>query len=126
MATLLRFLVGDRGAILRLAGDRATLWVGLLFVFAAGLARDYDGADLMREPWWLVVPVAASLGVSLLLFAGVHASIRRGAAKAGTVAPGFWTAYRVFLGLFWMTAPLALLYAIPYERFLTPAGAVAA
>jgi hypothetical protein len=33
------------------------------------------------------------------------------------------TGYRSFLGLFWMTAPLAWLYAVPYERFLTPGQA---
>jgi hypothetical protein len=32
----------------------------------------------------------------------------------------------MFLGLFWMTAPLAWLYAIPYERFLSPVDATAA
>jgi hypothetical protein len=41
-------------------------------------------------------------------------------------APTFLLAYRSFLGLFWMTAPLAWLYAIPYERFLSPVGAMRA
>jgi hypothetical protein len=40
----------------------------------------------------------------------------------GERRPPFFAAYRSFLTLFWMTAPLAWLYAIPYERFL-PAGA---
>src|SRR5262249_10892210 len=31
-----------------------------------------------------------------------------------------------FLTLFWLTAPLAWLYAIPYERFLSPGGATRA
>jgi len=39
----------------------------------------------------------------------------------GAAGPSFFAGYRCFLGLFWMTAPLAWLYAIPYERFL-PAG----
>lgn len=38
--------------------------------------------------------------------------------------PPVWVSYRVFLGLFWMTAPMAWLYAIPYERFLSPIDAV--
>jgi hypothetical protein len=40
--------------------------------------------------------------------------------------PSFFSAYLSFLVLFWMTAPLAWLYAIPYERFLSPADAVRA
>src|SRR5262249_47045734 len=40
--------------------------------------------------------------------------------------PGFFTAYRSFLALFWMTAPLAWLYAIPYERFLSEGAATKA
>ena len=34
--------------------------------------------------------------------------------------PSFFRCYAAFLGLFWLTAPLAWLYAIPYERFLPP------
>jgi hypothetical protein len=34
--------------------------------------------------------------------------------------------YLSFLSLFWMTAPLAWLYAIPFERFMTPVGAMRA
>src|SRR5205823_5503904 len=40
--------------------------------------------------------------------------------------PSFISGYRSFLSLFWMTAPLAWLYAIPYERFLDPLQATQA
>src|SRR5262249_3987320 len=36
--------------------------------------------------------------------------------------PSFFAAYRSFLTLFWMTAPLAWLFAIPYARFLSTVG----
>src|SRR5262249_39609344 len=36
----------------------------------------------------------------------------------------FWEQYLSLLGAFWMTAPLAWLYAVPYERFLSPHAAV--
>ena len=36
------------------------------------------------------------------------------------------TTFRSFLNLYWMTAPLAWLYAIPFERFLSPADATTA
>ena len=46
-------------------------------------------------------------------------------------APGaqrgdFWPKYREFLGLYWLTAPLAWLYAVPVERFAGAADAVRA
>jgi hypothetical protein len=117
--TLLRYLIGQRQAILEIASDRRSLLLGFLFVLSAGFAREYDGADLLREPWRLLLPLGVSLAGSLALFA-----LTFGVAKAKKMsAPPVLDSYRVFLGLFWMTAPLAWLYAIPYERFL---GAVEA
>jgi hypothetical protein len=109
--TLLRYLIGDRQAILDLAASRWTLVLGVLFVLSAALAREYDGQDLLHEPWHLLLPLGASLAASALLFAVVWGRFRY---------------YPAFLGLFWMTAPLAWLYAVPYERFLSPADAVRA
>jgi hypothetical protein len=109
--TLLRYLIGDRQAILDLAASRWTLLVGFVFVLSAALAREYDGKDLLDEPWHLLLPLGASLVASALLFAVAGSPLRR---------------YPAFLGLFWMTAPLAWLYAVPYERFLSPADALRA
>ncbi|MGE5192272.1 MAG: hypothetical protein ACM3U2_07180 [Deltaproteobacteria bacterium] len=120
--TLLKYLIGNRQAILDIAGSRQSLWIGLLFVLSAGLAREYDGADLWHEPWHLVLPLGASLLTSFLLFCLVYAiGCRRG-------CPGgrFWKLYCSFLSLYWMTAPLAWLYAIPVERFLSTADATTA
>ncbi len=119
--TLLRYLTGDHQAILELASSRWTLVIGLLFVLSAGFAREYDGEDLLHEPWHVVLPLAASLissfGLFCLAFCGRFRSSKR---------PPFLEAYLSFLGLFWMTAPLAWLYAIPYERWLSPLGATQA
>jgi hypothetical protein len=109
--TLLRYLLGGREAILQLARSPWTLPVGLLFVLSAALAREYDGQDLQHEPWQLLAPLGASLLTSLVLF---------------LVAYGRPRHYPAFLGLFWLTAPLAWLYAVPYERFLAPVDAVRA
>ena len=38
--------------------------------------------------------------------------------------PGICREYLSFLALYWMTAPLAWLYGIPYERFLSPLDAI--
>src|SRR5580700_9011821 len=111
--TLFRFLIGDRQAILEIAADRRALWVGLLLVVSAAFARDYDGEDLVHEPWRLLLPLGASVASSFVLFL-----LTFGKAIASDAArPSFLTAYRSFLTLFWMTAPLAWLYAVPYERF---------
>ena len=122
LRTLGLYLIGNREAILELAANRRALWVGLLFVLSAGFAREYDGEDLLREPWYLLIPVGASLIASFLLFLVACGSVflrREG-------RPPFWRAYRSFLTLFWLTAPLAWLYAIPYERFMSPGAATRA
>lgn len=102
-------LIGRKDAILTATRDRGAIWVGLLLVFAAALARDYDTVDLSRQPYRLLISPLASLCVALLLYA----LVRR---HPLTV--------RAFVGLFWLTAPIAFLYAVPYERFLSPINAM--
>lgn len=118
--TWLKFLTGDREAILRIARDRAAIWIGLLFVLSAGFAREYDGEDLLREPWHVLIPVAASIVISLMIFVPFWLRIQV------PQRPPLAAAYRAFLTLFWMTAPMAWLYAIPYERLLSASDSVRA
>lgn len=123
IGTLFRYLfLLDRQAIHKIAGCRQAVWLGLVFVFSAGFAREYDGEDLLAEPWHLALPLVASLATSFLLFVLVW-FLDRGWDREELP---FTKAYRSFLGLYWMTAPLAWLYAIPVERFLSPAEAVRA
>jgi hypothetical protein len=70
----------------------------------------------------LLIPLAASLATSFLLFGFVWL-IDRGWKREKLP---FRDGYRSFLGLYWMTAPLAWLYAIPVERLLLPGEAVRA
>jgi len=120
--TLGKFLIGSRGAIEQIARTPYALLVGLLFVLSAGLAREYDGEDLLHEPWHLLLPLAASLATGTLLYLLV--SFVGNCRGAGNQP--FFERYRVFLSLYWMTAPLAWIYAIPIERFLSPADATRA
>jgi len=114
LLTLIQYLLGGREAILRVARAPQALGLGLLFVLAAGFAREYDGEDLLHEPWHLFIPLAASVVSSAVLY-----SIVRGIARLrGVREPSVLRGYREFLGLYWMTAPLALLYAVPFEQFL--------
>jgi hypothetical protein len=122
LLTIGQYLIGNRDAILCIARCPQALWIGLLFVIAAGFAREYDGEDLLHEPWHLFIPLGASVASSAVLYALVRfiASIRRAA------QPSVLAGSRAFLTLYWMTAPLALLYAIPFERFLSAEDSVGA
>ena len=111
--TIVTFLFGSRQSVLRIAQSASAVWIGGLFVLSAGFAREYDGEDLAAEPWHLLIPFAASVLTSFLLFLCVDVAARsRG---AGTY--DFLRMYGRFLGLYWMTAPLAWLYALPVERW---------
>lgn len=117
--TLLGVLLLRRAAIVDAFNSRWSLLVGGLLVLSAGLARNYDGEDLLAEPWWLAAPFGASVLTSLILWGlfGPWAKLSEGR---------LWRLYPRFLGLYWLTAPLAWLYAIPYERFLSPVDAIRA
>lgn len=119
--TLFGFLLGRRDAIETVAETKSAVWLGLLFVFSAGLAREYDGEDLLSEPWHLGIPLVASLATSFLLF--VLICVAGGLSRWNLRT--FCGEYRRFLGLYWMTAPLAWLYAIPVERWMSPGDATA-
>jgi hypothetical protein len=122
VSTLFKFLIGNRQAILDIAASRTSVYVGLLFVLAAGLAREYDGEDLRSEPWHLLLPLGASLVTSALLYVLLKALLW----LRGGEADGRKLSYRELLSLYWMTAPLALLYGIPVERFLSAGDATRA
>jgi hypothetical protein len=119
IGTLFRYLIGSRDAILTITADRRYLGVGFLFVLSAALAREYDGKDLLHEPWHLLIPVVASLVASLLLSLLVSRTFPH-----QTGSPSFWDFYISMLSLFWMTAPLAWVYAIPFERFMEPVNSM--
>lgn len=120
--TLFKYLLGNRQAILAIAGDRRALLTGGLFVLSAGLARNYDTRYLPEEPWALCMPFAASLLTSSIMYLVLWTLCARKIEDG----PGFVTGYRSFLSLYWMTAPMAWLYGIPYERFMDPYAAVVA
>jgi hypothetical protein len=122
VATIFAYLVGSRRAILEVASDRGALGVGALLVLSAALARNYDRASLIHEPWRLLGPFVASLAISGPLFLTIYGFAR----WTGMDGPGIARAYLSFLALYWMTAPLAWLYGIPYERFLSSIAATKA
>ncbi len=120
--TVLAYLIGNRQAILRIAASPGATWIGLLSVLSAGFAREYDGVDLLADPWYLLIPLAVSLLLATMLFGLVMGLARRPMVGRSTRLGG----YPVFLRVFWMTAPLAWLYAIPVEYFLSAGDATRA
>ncbi len=126
LRTLFGYLLGNASSIRRVASHPRSLRIGFAFVIAAGFAREYDGEDLLREPWHLALPLVASLVTSWVLYALLRlvASSREERLEVGPGA--FHDGYPAFLRLYWWTAPLALLYGIPFERCMGPADATAA
>ncbi len=122
LATIPKFLVGNRQAIHDIARSRSSIPVGLMLVLSAGFAREYDAEYLVKEPWHVVISLAASLIASFLFFAMTYGIGKR----RGIKESAFFSAYWPFLALFWMTAPLAWLYAIPFERLWDPIDATSA
>jgi hypothetical protein len=117
--TLIRFLLGMRSAILDVAASPQALVLSGVLVLSAGFAREYDGEDLWHEPWHLLIPHGASLLTAFLLYLLVRLT---GIGKAQQL-PTFFRGFPMFLRLYWMTAPLAWLYAIPFERWMSPGEA---
>lgn len=96
--------------------------LGLLLVLTSSFARNYDGADLLNEPHVLTHGVVVSILNSFIIYCLVSLSV----GKAARATVPFWSGYGTFLTLFWMTSPMAWLYAVPYEHFLTPLSAISA
>jgi hypothetical protein len=122
LSTLPRFLIGQRQAIVEIVNCRASLWLGAIFVLSAGFAREYNQEDLLHDAWYLLVPLVASLATSFFL----HGIIYLVASASPNTEPKFLESYRRFLSLYWMTAPLAWLYALPVEQYFSAGDSVRA
>jgi len=116
-AVLGRFLFGNARAIRKVASDRSTLWTGIALVLLTGIARNYDQNYFLETPMWLVGPLLFSFFSGSFLF---WVLVRRFARRHFREDARQEKQWRGFMGLFWMTAPIAWLYAIPVERFLAP------
>ena len=127
LSTVARFLIGDRAAILSLGADRSTPLVGAVLVLSAGLARSYHTADLLDQPWRLLTPFAVSSAIAVVLLLTTYIGPRASPFdKSQQEASSLPQRLLSLVGLIWMTAPLAWLYGIPYERFTDPLSAAEA
>lgn len=119
--TLFEYLLFSRSAVERIARSKWPLVAGFLLVLSGGLARYYDNAYLPAEWTVLLRGVGVSVINSFFIFLLACAFV-----ATPEMWKGFGRRYLVFLGLFWLMAPMAWLYGIPYERFLSPVEAVRA
>jgi hypothetical protein len=109
-----RFSLGNAAAIRRVATNRAALWTGITLVLLTGIARNYDQIYFLHSPMSLIVPLVFSFFSGSFLY-GI---LIRGLAKRHfPEARQNESQWLTFMTLFWMTAPIAWLYAIPVERF---------
>lgn len=117
----LLYLVGHREGIQAVAASRAAIPTGAALVLLTAIARNYDQTFIGESPFfWLFGPLLFSFVSGWWLYAVVYGWCVRRWRAPGDAAPTdkFWSGWPAFLGLFWMTAPIAWLYALPVERFL--------
>lgn len=118
------YLFGHAGAIRRVASSPMAVPAGILFVFSAAVARNYDQVWFGETLTWLAMPLWFSLFSGLWLFFFVFTAWQGRPDEGKGVLWHFKMRHLVsFYGLFWMTAPIAWLYAIPVERWYDPVPA---
>lgn len=121
LRTIGRFLIGRADAIHVIASNRAAFWIGMLLVLLTAFPRNYDQTSIIERPLlWLFGPLLFSLVSGAWVFLVCYVGYARSSVAReweGARRPSAAPAWRGFMGTFWMTAPIAWLYAIPVERF---------
>jgi hypothetical protein len=117
---LVGYQFGNAKAIRRVAGSRYLLVGAGMLVLITSVPRNYDQIFIGEVPWWPVIPLLFSIVSGTFLFLVLQSAFLR------EVEARLWTKYSLFLGLFWMTAPIAWLYGIPFERFMDSRAATIA
>jgi len=125
LRTIASFQLGKRHAIEAVAENRASFVTGLILALLTAIPRNYDQTYILESPFWLFGPLLFSFFSGYFLFWMLYSGfIRRHLEAPETVSRV--AQRRSFMSLFWMTAPVAWLYAIPVERFLNSYQAGAA
>lgn len=108
------YLLGSRTSIENILRLHRGLVLATALVFSASLAREYDAVSLGHKPWDLLGSFGASilLCTIIYLFIGTCLSITKN--RTFSWASG----YKTFLTGYWMTAPLAWIYAFPIETMV--------
>ena len=111
--TPLTILIGRKDAIEDVLESKNAIYVGLLFVISCGFAREYDQEYIFSDFLFFLLPLILSTILGFFCFCFCYiVYIKKDGRK------NFWQQFRNFLSLFWMTAPIAFLYAIPVESLM--------
>jgi hypothetical protein len=121
----IKYLFGQADSIDRVARSRAALWTGIALVLLTSIARNYDQTHISEQPFlWILGPLLFSFVSGSWLYLVVYVvCARREMSAPGDPGPAVDGGWLAFMGLFWMTAPVAWLYAIPVERFMDSVSA---
>lgn len=125
--TLLHCLFGSATAIWSVAVGRNWWPLGPLLVLLTAIPRSYDQTWIAEKPFlWIFGPLIFSWFSGLFLFSVLNGLFLCWRRSPDLPKPGFSAQLASFMGLFWLTAPLAWLYALPVERFLDSLAATKA
>lgn len=116
--TIFRYLFGNARAVREVAENRNAVWAGMVLVITAAIARNYDQTYIGENMTWPVGSLLFSLFSGGFLFLFVDWVFIRRHVVPDENGNKPQSSARCFFGLFWMTAPIAWLYAIPVERFM--------
>jgi len=118
---LINYLLGSEAAIRAVAAGRNGWPLGPLLVLLTAFPRNYDQTWIGEQPLlWIFGPLIFSTVSGVFLFATLHGLFLRWRRDPETPQQPFRRQLVSFMGLFWLTAPIAWLYALPVERFLDP------
>ena len=127
MKLTLLYLLGNRKAIESFISNKNTLKLAFFLLLTASFAREYDQLYFQEAGFFFFLnSLLPSLLLSFFLFVFIYRSHLKKANKSELPEVsriGFFSQYSIFLGLFWMTAPVAWIYAIPVEQYFSPVEA---
>ncbi|MEZ5329780.1 MAG: hypothetical protein R3F19_32430 [Verrucomicrobiales bacterium] len=126
--TVLNFQFGNEEAIWKVARSRSAFWTGLVLVLITSIPRNYDQLAISEHTVrWIFGPLAFSLiSGTWTYFVAYRSSTAAGVLRSQSGRQPLRADWMSFMTLFWMTAPIAWLYAIPVERFLNVEAAARA
>ncbi len=121
---LFGFYIGREESIRAVASTKGVFLLGCLFIVTAGLARNYDHHRLLSDPIWILGPFGMAFFSSLFIFGFVKWIGRIPAPTGENIRQPDRLGVKALENLaawvscFFLTAPLAWLYGVPYEMFL--------
>ncbi len=115
VGTWIRYLFGHAESIRALARSAGAWQVSLALVLLTSIARNYDQTWIGEKPFhWIAGNILFSTVSGSALFVWVRIFMTN---RIDDPNVPFGASWRQFMGLFWGTAPVAWLYAIPVERW---------